>query len=147
MLNHFHNSVYTNKKLSNPSYVCTLYSCPTLEKSAVQPKTTSLCSSITVITLWWKARVQLRLRLSDLPKNFHTQKLNLNNITTSGLLKQNTDNDFLKCSFKYHLMKSKFFLMFFYKHLVILLNVFCSIEKLSARAIRVQYFNKNRIRL
>ena len=29
-----------------------MYSCPTLEKSAVQPKTTSLCSSITVITLW-----------------------------------------------------------------------------------------------
>ena len=28
-----------------------MYSCPTLEKSAVQPKTTSLCSSITVITL------------------------------------------------------------------------------------------------
>ena len=32
-------------------YVHSLYSCPTLEKSAVQPKTTSLCSSITVITL------------------------------------------------------------------------------------------------
>ena len=29
-----------------------MYSCPTLEKSAAQPKTTSLCSSITVITLW-----------------------------------------------------------------------------------------------
>ena len=33
-----------------------MYSCPTLEKSAVQPKTTSLCSSITVITLWYLPR-------------------------------------------------------------------------------------------
>ena len=34
-----------------------MYSCPTLEKSAVQPKTTSLCSSITVITLWCERSV------------------------------------------------------------------------------------------
>ena len=30
---------------------CTMYSCPTLEISVVQSKTTSLCSSITVITV------------------------------------------------------------------------------------------------
>ena len=41
-----------------------MYSCPTLEKSAVQPKTTSLCSSITVITLWDYVTRVLRSRWS-----------------------------------------------------------------------------------
>ena len=46
-------SVYTNKKLSHPSSLsCVLAVAPTMKRSAVQPKTTRLCSSIIVISLW-----------------------------------------------------------------------------------------------
>ena len=46
-------SVYTNKKLSHPSSLsCVLSVAPTMVRSAVQPKTTRLCSSIRVISLW-----------------------------------------------------------------------------------------------
>ena len=45
-------SVYTNKKLSHPSSLsCVLAVAPTLKRSAVQPKTTRLCSSIILISL------------------------------------------------------------------------------------------------
>ena len=48
-------SVSTNKKLSHPSSLWVwMRSCHTMVKSAVLPKTTSLCTSITVITLWLK---------------------------------------------------------------------------------------------
>ena len=47
-------SVYTNKKLSHPSSLsCVLSVAPTMVRSAVQPKTTRLCSSIRVISPWW----------------------------------------------------------------------------------------------
>ena len=46
-------SVYTNKKLSHPSTLsCVLTVSPTMKRSAAQPKTTRLCSSIIVISLW-----------------------------------------------------------------------------------------------
>ena len=46
-------SVSTNKKFSHPSYLSSwMRSCHTMVKSAVLPKTTILCNSITVITLW-----------------------------------------------------------------------------------------------
>ncbi len=46
-------SVYTNKKLSHPSSLsCVLSVAHTMVRSAVQPKTTRLCSSIRVISLW-----------------------------------------------------------------------------------------------
>ena len=45
-------SVYTNKKLSHPSSLsCVLSVAHTMVRSAVQPKTTRLCSSIRVISL------------------------------------------------------------------------------------------------
>ena len=46
-------SVYTNKKLSHPLFpiICIHMQLPHLVKSAALPKTTSLCGSITVITL------------------------------------------------------------------------------------------------
>ena len=45
-------SVYTNKKLYHPSSLsCVLAVAPTMKRSAVQPKTTRLCSSIRVISL------------------------------------------------------------------------------------------------
>ena len=47
-------SVYTNKKLSQPSSLsCVLAVAPTMVRSSVQPKTTRLCSSIRVISLWF----------------------------------------------------------------------------------------------
>ena len=43
----WHCSVYTNNKLSHPSSLsCVLLVAPTMVRSAVQPKTTRLCSSI-----------------------------------------------------------------------------------------------------
>ena len=46
-------SVSTNKKFSHPSYLSSwMRSCHTMVKSAVLPKTTILCTSITVISLW-----------------------------------------------------------------------------------------------
>ena len=46
-------SVYTNKKLYHPSSLSYVLSvAPTMVRSAVQPKTTRLCSSIRVIALW-----------------------------------------------------------------------------------------------
>ena len=48
------NSIHTNKKVSHPSSQSSwMHSCHTMVKSAVLPKTTSLCTSITVITLWY----------------------------------------------------------------------------------------------
>ena len=63
-------SVYTNKKLSHPSSLsCVLSVAPTMARSAVQPKTTRLCSSIRVISIW----IRLRNRKS---MNFLPQRLN-----------------------------------------------------------------------
>ena len=46
-------SVYTNKKLYHPfSLSCVLAVAPTMVRSAVLPKTTRLCGSKIVITLW-----------------------------------------------------------------------------------------------
>ena len=46
-------SVSTKKKFSHSLYLSSwLHSCHTMVKSAVLPKTTILCTSITVITLW-----------------------------------------------------------------------------------------------
>ena len=60
-------SVYTNKKSSHPSSLsCVLAVAPTMKRSAVQPKTTRLCSSIRVISLWlhlflpWQTHVFIR---------------------------------------------------------------------------------------
>ena len=48
-------SVSTYKKFSHPLYLSScMRSCHTMVKSAVLPKTTNLCTSITVITLWKK---------------------------------------------------------------------------------------------
>ena len=48
-------SVYTNKKLSHHStLLCVLGVAPTMKRSAAQPKTTRLCSSLIVISLWFE---------------------------------------------------------------------------------------------
>ena len=47
-----------------------MYSCPTLEKNAVQPKTTSPCLSITVITLCFRVSGGYSLSLDNLKEGW-----------------------------------------------------------------------------
>ena len=66
-------SVSTNKKLSHPSSLWVwMRSCHTMVKSAVLPKTTSLCTSITVITLWVNGTVTPELGFFAAPSPYRS---------------------------------------------------------------------------
>ena len=72
-------SVYTNNKLSHPSSLSSwMRSCPTMVKSAVLPKTTSLCGSMIVITLCQTPSVQyIYVKPKNLPSTINTNFLGL----------------------------------------------------------------------